>query len=218
MKRIVRIPFGRFYEQKFFKPIREEKDVLLLVLDTLSFLSYGSLGEETDGYLLIKTGKMNRVFYRLPDKYFSIAFPFDIVENEEMKGSYSIYDTANGLKIDNKMISLMKGMADNLNLTKCTLEELFDSIWNDSIDEDITEEEVENGFRIIAKILISELGYIRYDYDSKYENGDMHPLNHLDVNYKGNCTYKLGLKKRIDIDEFVDILDVGTKCSYLMGT
>lgn len=217
MKRIVRIPFGRFYEQKFFKPIREEKDVLFLVLDTLSFLSYGSIGEETEGYLLIKTDKMNRVFYRMPDKYFSMAFPFEIVENEEVKGSFSIYDGANGMEIDNKMISLMKGMADNLNLAECTLEELFDSIWNDSVDEGITEEEVENGFRIIVKILTSELGYIRYDYDPKYENGDLHPLNHLDINYKSNCTYKLGLKNRIGIDEFMDIMDVGTKCSYLIG-
>lgn len=60
-----------------------------------------------------------------------------------------------------------------------------------------------------------ETGYIRYDYDPVHENQKLHPLHHLDVNYSGSVTYKLGLKKHIELEEMRDILDVSTECKYL---
>lgn len=216
MKKLIKVPFGKFYGQRFFKPVRETKDVLSLILDTLSFLSYGSLCEKETGNLFVKIDKMSRVFYQLEDKYFSIAFPFYIEENEGAEGSYCIYDIMDDFQIDNKLISIMKGIAENIDITNCSMEELFDCIWTDNYDEDITEKEIECCFNIIMRILASEIGYIRFDYDPVHENGNMHPLNHLDVNYSGRCTYKLGLKNRICMEEFIDILDVGTKCDYVV--
>lgn len=217
MKKIIKVPFGKFYGQRFSKPVREAKDVLSLVLDTLSFLSYGSFCEQEVGNLFVKVDKMSRVFYQLGEKYFSIAFPFGIEENQKEEGSYIIYDVMEEFQIDNKLISMMKGIVENIDFTNCTMEDLFDSIWVDNCSEDITEKEIECCFNIIMRILATEFGYIRFDYDPVYENGSMHPLNHLDINYSGRCTYKLGLKNRIGIEEFIDILDVGTKCSYVVG-
>lgn len=56
---------------------------------------------------------------------------------------------------------------------------------------------------------------IRYDYDPDHENGTMHPLHHLDVNYSSQGTYKLGMNRKIQTDEFVDMLDVKTACRYI---
>lgn len=218
MKKFIKVPFGKFYYQRFSKPIREKKDILCLMLDTLGFLSYGSSCEQEEGNLFIKVDKMSRVFYQLDDKYFSITFPFVIEENQKQKGSYCIYDVMEDLQIDNKLISMMKGIIEKVDFTNCTIENLFESIWTDSYDEDISEKEIESCFNIIMRVLSSEFGYVRFDYDPIHENGNMHPLNHLDINYSGRCTYKLGLKNRIDIDEFIDILDIGTKCSYVAGS
>lgn len=211
------MPFGRFYRQRFSKPVRDIKDLLCLILDTLSFLSYGSSCEQEEGCLFVKVDKMSRVFYQLTDKYFSIAFPFWIEEDPKVKGSYYIYDTVDDLQIDNKLISMMKGIVENIDFTNCTIESLFDSIWSEAYDEDVTETEIESCFNIIMRTVASEVGYIRFDHDPIYEKGNIHPLNHLDINYSGCCTYKLGLKNKICIDEFIDILDVGTKCSYVVG-
>ena len=78
-----------------------------------------------------------------------------------------------------------------------------------------TDEEVDQCFGLILRMLSMELGYIRYDYDPDHENGTMHPLHHLDVNYSSQGTYKLGMNRKIQTDEFVDMLDVKTACRYI---
>jgi hypothetical protein len=67
-----------------------------------------------------------------------------------------------------------------------------------------------------------EDGYIRYDmnevgYKEAKEKGfeHRHPLNHLDVFYTSKATFKLGLKKAIINDEFIDYLNIKTDCKYL---
>lgn len=60
-----------------------------------------------------------------------------------------------------------------------------------------------------------ECGYLRYDYDVEYQNGHIHPINHLDVNYSVGSTFKLGFQDIITIEDFIDILDLKTNCHYL---
>lgn len=49
----------------------------------------------------------------------------------------------------------------------------------------------------------------------KNVNGYLHPLNHFDVCYSNTSTYKLGINHKVDVEEFVDILDVSTNCFFL---
>lgn len=64
-------------------------------------------------------------------------------------------------------------------------------------------------------MLKTEYGYVRYDYDQEHCNGNLHPLNHLDVNFSSNVQYKLGLENTINLDTFIDILDLKTDCYFL---
>jgi len=48
-----------------------------------------------------------------------------------------------------------------------------------------------------------------------HENGKMHPLYHLDVNYSSGASYKIGLYNELQIEEFKEILDITTDCLYL---
>ena len=68
---------------------------------------------------------------------------------------------------------------------------------------------------MILRLLSMELGYIRYDYDPEHENGKFHPLHHLDINYSSKGTYKLGMNNKIQINDFVDLLDVKKECRYI---
>ena len=74
---------------------------------------------------------------------------------------------------------------------------------------------------LIVCLLSYETGYVRYDYDlenyEKYKSlgkPDLHPLNHLDINYTSNATYKIGIKNAIDIKVFLDCLDPNTDCWF----
>ena len=70
-------------------------------------------------------------------------------------------------------------------------------------------------FDILNRLITYEYGYIRYDYDFEHANGNFHPLNHLDINYLNTNQYKLGLDNKLNVEQFIDILDLNTDCYFL---
>lgn len=212
--KIIKVPFGKFYYDKFIKPIREKKDFILLILDTLNILHMGNSPEDIRGKLIIKIGKMSRLFYCLDDKYYSIVFPFSLEETDE--GVYRVYDAVQDMEIDNRVVSLMRNITEKINFQDVVIEDMLECVLFDGYEEGYSSHEVEKCWKILFRLLFDELGYIRYDYDEEHQNGDLHPLNHLDINYSSKCTYKLGLKRRIRIEEFTDLLDVETECRFVV--
>ena len=74
----------------------------------------------------------------------------------------------------------------------------------------------EDFINLVNKIIEFEPGYIRYDYDDEHNNGNLlHPLNHLDVNFESNSTFKLGLNKKLKLEEFIDVMNINTDCHFL---
>ena len=64
-------------------------------------------------------------------------------------------------------------------------------------------------------MILMEDGYIRYDYDTENENGDFHPIHHLDIFYGQNTTFKIGLKDKMTPSSMHNLLDIKQKCNYL---
>ncbi len=81
---------------------------------------------------------------------------------------------------------------------------------------DYTEECDENFWVFLRELLLMEDGYIRYDYDEEHENGDIHPLNHYDLFYSSNATFKIGLEDKERQTNFIDLMDINTSCKYLI--
>lgn len=214
MGKSFQVSFGTFYYDKFSIPLCEKKDIINLILDTLNALELGDYVEDVKGNLIVKVDKMSRVFYCLDDKFFSIKFPFFIEEREE--GGYTVIDNASEYEISNRLISLMRNIMTKFDSRVRTLEELLEQLYYDPADEGYSENDINICWGILMKMLMMEVGYIRYDYDELHENGDFHPLKHLDINYSSNCTYKLGLKSELKQAEFVDLLDTQTKCRYVV--
>lgn len=213
MDKMIEAPFGNFYYGRISKPIRDKKDIVLLLLDTLNILEFGGQIVDEIGHIVIRIGKMSRVFYELNDKYFSIVFPFSI---EKSNDAYTVHDTVLDVEIDNKMISLMRAAIEKVDFFNISIEAMLEYIYYEISDEGYTDKDVDNCYRMVLRLFTTELGYIRYDYDEIHQNGNLHPLNHLDINYSSKGSYKLGLKKRIEIEEFLDILDVQTECRYVI--
>lgn len=205
MKSIDKI-IPKFQEDLFFSAIRDKKDYakLLAVSARNLLIDFGELGTvESNCRMKLVVDKMSRLFYFKDDKYFSVSFPFIVlIEKDEVIE----ITTLTGKVVDNKSISAIISILD---------EEQF-QLTPSLLDLYIASSELSSlGVELLEEIFQSEPGYIRYDNDPKNENGNLHPLNHLDINYSSYGSYKIGLSKVIPIANFEDVLNISTDCSFL---
>lgn len=71
------------------------------------------------------------------------------------------------------------------------------------------------GLSLLEEILRFEPSYIRYDNDPYNENGKLHPLHHLDINYSTYGTFKIGFNNSISSNYFENFQNTNTDCSYI---
>lgn len=212
MGKCIEIKAGNYFLEKVMKPIRCKQDGILLLLETLKLFD-NNLEEKPQagaGRVIVYIDKMSRVFYETEKKYFSIMFPFSLEKRGER---YRIYDSLTDLEIDDKMISLLISIFKKDGVLEYSLEKAMDFIIESA--NEYGYKNIDDIWRLMFKLWYMEEGYIRYDYDAKYQNGDKHPLHHLDINYSSGGTYKLGLKGKLSAEDFKDMLDTGTDCAYL---
>lgn len=190
------------------KPIRKKEQLELLLLETIKTFIIGDIGNDNSvGKIVLYINKMNRFIYEIEDKIFSINCPFSYTKEKKDK-NYIFKDSSLGINIDSKLISSIITIIKNGNIN--SFEQMIDEII------DITEyENLQLTWEVLKQLHYIEYGYIRYDYDEEKENGRIHPLNHLDINFMNSNQFKIGLDKKITIEEFIDILDITTECYYL---
>ena len=149
---------------------------------------------------------MSRLFFLSDEKYFSINFPFTAIkENDGLR-----FFQDNLIEINSKVTSEVLGVIRESKIFQSNC--IYDFL------EPIESLIDENTFYwpLLLKLFTFEDGYIRYDYDdSDRQNGDYHPVNHYDVFYTSNSTFKIGLKNKIKHDELIDLLSLESKCHYI---
>ena len=211
MSKYIDFDMGKLMYEMASKPLRTKRDLILLVLNTIRIIGINVSTGEKKGKIVLKVDYMNRLFYEIENKIFSIQFPFLIELKEE--NSFRVYDNYAGVEIDNKIISLLIGMFENYDSEIITFEDFFTELYQSAdASEDV---EAETLWILIKRMAIFDVGYLRYDHDKEHENGKMHPLNHLDINFESNSTYKIGLNDRMSLEEMIDIVDISSKCSFL---
>jgi len=193
--------------KEFFTPIRSKKDVVSLLMKSIKLILINDTIEESrvKGELTLIVSKMSRLFYFSENKFFSISFPFLVVETEGVLEFSSKTVKIIDNKVTSDVISVISksGFQD----VECALE------FVDPIVEIADFEQLFWPF--ILNLFMYEDGYIRYDYDEKYENGDHHPLNHYDIFYSSLSTFKVGLRNRLEADSMLDFLDSNSICHYI---
>jgi hypothetical protein len=192
----------------FFIPIRTKVHVIEVLMHTIKYMLLNPSVEEQEshGSIILRVDKMSRLFFFTEEKYFSIVFPF-FVKFEDDKYQFRFQ---NLLEINSRLISQV------LSIIKCDEFKATCSLDFISPICNYEEECDENFWLFLRELLLMEDGYIRYDYDLANENGHMHPLNHYDLFYSSNATFKLGLKEKDSHINFVDILDINTNCKYVI--
>ncbi|EPO0042217.1 hypothetical protein ACUFBV_003978 [Vibrio harveyi] len=177
-----KIPIDSAYYDTFFCAIRNKKDVIKLLMNTVKYVQTDAKVEGDDiSYLHIIIDDMNRFIYESEDKVFSIRSPFNI---NVADGAINFY-TKNISKVDSRLSSQIISLLSDEN---------FDS--PNSLDFTYLLEETfgeaDEVWAFVMELLSFEDGYLRFDHDPKNEDKRKHPLNHLDICYTTASTYKIG--------------------------
>lgn len=195
-----------FQEKDFFAPIRDKAAFVRLVVTSARQLLLNSTdnGVKSSAQLKLIVDQMSRLFIYKDNKYFSVAFPLTVLTDGNEVTEINTYS---GKKLEFVNISAILSILDSENFKNHP--SLIDfPIEPHSIDA--------SGIYFLEEIIQFEPSYIRFDNDKKNENGDLHPLNHLDINYSQSGTYKLGLPLSISKAYFEDIQNTNTNCSFVV--
>lgn len=195
------------------KPLRTREETILLLLYTIRMFDVSIfLTDERSEKVKISIDKMNRIFYLFEGKMFSMQFPF-CIDDSSNQNNVIIYHNITGTVINPMVLSFLIEAFEKMNRKEMDFETIFEIIMEPEVNDDgFTTKEM---WLLISHLLKYDLGYIRYDIDSEHENGRMHPLNHLDICLDTAATYKIGLDKKIEFNDFKNILDITNECWYI---
>ncbi|MCE7038617.1 hypothetical protein [Bacillus cereus] len=196
--------------------IRKKKDVIKVLLESISLLTYGDFTQRpTKDHIVLRIDKMKRLFIVQDNKITTFNFPFG-VEVQLPHNNLVIYDPTTELELDGVNLAVLKSIFVDLieDENSYSLMDLDSDI--EKIMDSFDKHYEKNRLWSVMKYLIEfEVGYLRLDYDEERENGLLHPLNHLDINYSTEVTYKIGLNSKMNVGEIIDILDLNTNCSFI---
>ncbi len=211
--------FDFFVEEYVFSHnvvFRDRIDIINVVLGTIKYVNTMSLeelklAENGEIEVTIHVDKMSRVFICKDAKIHTFQFPFTIIEEN---GSLSVY--FNELVLDSKVSSILSSIFNNNSLFSESIDIMLD-VFIDAMKEYEIEHKyyTESIWAIVIWLLSFEPGYLRYDYDPERQDGEYHPLNHLDIYYTNRNTFKLGLEESVDKYGLINILDINEKCKFL---
>ena len=200
-----------------FNSIRNKKDTILLLLETIEqllvyseeikeFSDFEVIKTEEDLRIVIYINKMKRLFYCTKNKVQSVCFPFTIISDEN-----SVEFFHEKSLLDYSKISILKGVFKRSSMT--TLTELNDELLNDDYYNSLCENEKEVINQVLLFLTIFEDGYLRFDFhDTENFNEDFHPLHHIDLYYTNSNTFKLCLEEEMSLKKNIKIIDITEKC------
>lgn len=200
--------------------INSKNEILEILMEATRYILVKTPADEGDarllyGKIVLIIDKMSRLFFCSKNKTYSIVFPFTI-RDEDKTLNFLFQKEGIEIAVDSELISHFISIIKSASFrSNCSLD------FADSIDS--LEEEYNKDFWVFMRyLLLMEDGYVRYDmdqggYDKAVLRGKKHthPLHHLDVFYTSNATFKLGLEKHMNNNDFIDCINVKTDCKYL---
>lgn len=202
----------------FFAPIRDKKDIIRILINSLKYISSISPQKSLPAFndkIILYINKMSRIFYVSDKKLFSIQLPFTIIDDVD---GFDIIHKATDISINSKTTSFFLSVLERTYENDIETLDDFYTIFIEELEAFEIDFSENNSYWTVIKYLWTfEPGYLRYDIDQEHENGHIHPVNHLDIFYSNANTFKLGLQTEIDIDYFIDILNTSTNSKYIVN-
>ncbi len=191
--------------------VKTKAQIIEILMETTRYIllhndpEYVVSDEDSIGKIILYIDKMSRLFFFSKNKYYTIVFPFHYLEDN---GKYKIIFQSHievNSKLISKVISIIKCDEFKAQCSLDFVEPVYDA--EGDCDEDF--------WIFLRELLLMEDGYIRYDFDSVHQKGDIHPLYHYDIFYSSNATFKIGLNNELHQDNFIDFVNITTDCQYL---
>lgn len=191
-----------------FAPVRNRLDSLRLLVNAVKMMLVYHPPDpgRVAGEMVLAVSKMSRLFFLSKDKIVSIAFPISVEPSDA--GSLT-FRTPHCPEVDNRVTSQLSALLVSDDLFTCGHVLDFAGL----IDEESGE--YKDVWPLVRHLLSAEDGYLRYDHDPTNQDGQRHPLHHLDVFYSPPATFKLGLATAVTEQELRDALDINTDCHFL---
>ena len=200
--------------------IRSREDIISVILQANEYLlcdqfdPYPDTGKANPEMPLLFVDKMSRLF--IPEngdgnvkKAYSIVFPFSFNINSRELSLANIVVT-------DSMNACLKAFMNTVNgIFPDSIDSIYDYCWSECETFSLETSQRDLVIAVLTELLLFDIGYIRYDYDEEHENGSLHPLNHLDINFDNQSTYKIGLHAPIDLLGLHSILDSKQPCWFL---
>lgn len=206
MAKVFDFPYPDFLEKDLFLVVRDKRHICIVLLNSLRHILAFKPGmiSAPAGIFTVAIDKRRRIFFNKDRYFFSLSFPFHVVENE---GEFSI-SLDNGLEITNHMISFFLGIFEQEdNSLYMPWEEFSEHELEDDLHED---------FWLFYKFLLSfEAGYLRFEVDIDHQHPIFHPLNHVDCFFSQSASFKVGFYNPMSIQDFKDLLDPDKPVDYL---
>lgn len=202
------LPYQR---TKLFSCVTNTREMIWVSLTVLEYLQYwhGNTKVPKRPYLLVDIEETHRIYLVDRDKIVSFSFAMNIKLKE-----HDLFDTSNcvtGIYLRSHRISAREVSEAKQILNNCTDS---DSLYYYNVlgeDEDLSYET----FFLFEHFLFFEWGYVRFDHDPSHAKGRIHPMDHLDINFTTYSTYKLELKKMVDVNDIVNMINKKTDCAEL---
>lgn len=164
---------------------------------------------QADFDFAVFTGDFCRALVRKADGFFSMAIPFQVVDDGE--AVYFNFDAV-GEVVSGLFISVLRNAIVTTGSGLISHEEIICSIC-DNFGLDIST--ATRYYDAFASLLADDHGYFRFDDDPINEDGSVHPRYHFDFFYKNSTSIKLGIDRRADIECFYALFDGGREKHYL---
>lgn len=192
---------------KVFTRLDAKYEVIRVLMNAVKIMLMNQICSEKeaeleDCYICVCISNMKRVIFVEHGKITSIIFPYTIeLENETLIVSEDL------LEVDNQYTSHVITMINYLDSTRD----------GDALDfaSEISELGDSTFWSRFKSLMFREYGYLRYDFDESRSKEKIHPLHHLDIFFVNLGTFKVGLDSELNLNRFLDILNVNTDCHFL---
>lgn len=165
----------------------------------------------SNGNTILLIDRMKRLFVHYGKSIHSVHFPFNLSSEN---GKIDFYWQDNDL--DAKTTSMLLDFFNRFDELE-SLDDMYENFLRLIDEYDIKKSAKENSlWKVISHLLVFEPAYLRYDEDfSNRMDMKKHPPYHFDLNYCNTSTFKLGIGRKISMEEYIDILNNNSNCAFL---
>ncbi|PJL16246.1 hypothetical protein B9Y66_05490 [Stenotrophomonas maltophilia] len=173
--------------------------VIAEIANTASHLMTRTRTEEFD--VAIFSGPYSRALVKKQDGYFSMALPFQMVDDGEYI-SFNLDGAA--MPISGQFLSALRNSVTTWRAGECSSDDISLSLMDDF---GISSEQAILWAQHFIELLSHDHGFLRFDDDQANEMGNVHPRFHFDFFYSNHSSIKVGMDELVTMDCFYALFD-----------